>query len=73
MLLQAWNEPFGSVIAKGLALVVAAFPMFAACSTEPCDLLPNDGIRVEVRDAVTGGPAADGATAQVTEGTIRKC
>jgi hypothetical protein len=50
-----------------LGLVIGLLPTFG-CSTEPCADPGGPGIAVEVRDADTGAPAANGATAVVTQG-----
>lgn len=47
----------------GVRFGAATAVLVAACSTEPCELLPSHGIEAEVR-TLAGAPAAEGATAE---------
>ena len=51
-------------------LLIFMLASLTACSTEPCGAPRQFGIVVEIRDANTGAPAAQGAAAVATNGNF---
>jgi len=56
---------------RTLALATLLFtPVLGACGSRSCPQGITPGIVIEVRDAITGAPAASGTTARILRGTI---
>ncbi|MGH7472263.1 MAG: hypothetical protein ACRENP_30295, partial [Longimicrobiales bacterium] len=61
---------YRNIFAMGVMSVVAGLP---GCDNSPsgsCVAMPNPGIAIEIRDAVTRAPAAQGATGYITSGAF---
>ena len=56
------------------ASALASIPLaLSSCgTTEVCDLLPHTGLTVEVRDAGSGAPAAEGAAVHAAQGSFQE-
>ena len=57
------------MLRASLLLIAASTLGSAACHLASCTLIAHNAVEIEVRDSITGEPAADSATGRITRGT----